>query len=501
MATTVIVGGIKPDLKILGDTQKFLFESPNGILRLENVLPIESNVINLDLDLLNIQEKGYRVGFYSESGNINGVFHLSSLEYQQNQQNSGIVGNFLMSFNENGSDQFLLYKDINVNNNKISNVPTPVADTDAANKIFVVNYVNSVLPVNTISLIGDITGSGVTGTPINTSLGNTINRTTNQIFNYTATGSIAANFNYDLTIPNSTNKTLNLRMNRANTNNGAGYEFQFYAPTNGVDTFTFGYNSGTVFGVIYSIANNAPVINYNYALNINDLGNYKPYTGGYGYLNSSGNTGTASGQNPYSINCNNRVKASEFDAVSSIKTKNIEDSGKAIEEEALKIFSNIPFFKYSYKDKIKNGQGVTFGVVAEPLREVLPDYVLEDKSFVPNILQPCIIKPIKDYSYELVFKEKLTNVEGNKLQLILPNKSIEVEILKTTSKRLTISCSTKLPNNGFAYGTFENCPSVTKNKLFELSMVVLKNTLKRVDILENELKKHCSSKPIKREIK
>jgi len=235
-------------------------------------------------------------------------------------------------------------------------------------------------------------------------------------------------------------------------------------------------------------AYNSGVIVCGNPLSIQDTGTYKPYNGSYGYLNSSGSVGTSTGQNPYSINCNNRVKASEFNAVSSIKTKNIESSGKSIEEEALKIFSNIPFFKYSYKDKIKNGKGSTFGVIAEPLKEVLPDYVLEDKSFVPNILQPCLIKPITEYNYQLVFKEKLTNIEGSKLQLILLNKSVEVEILKTTQKRLTISYSEKLPNNGFAYGTFETCPSVTKNKLFELSMVVLKNTLKRVDILENKLK-------------
>lgn len=235
-------------------------------------------------------------------------------------------------------------------------------------------------------------------------------------------------------------------------------------------------------------AYNSGVIVCGHALSVQDTGTYKPYNGSYGYLNSSGSTGTSTGANPYSINCNNRVKASEFNAVSSIKTKNIESSGEYIEEEALKIFSNIPFFKYSYKDKIKNGQGVTFGIVAEPLKEILPDYVLEDKSFVPNILQSCLIKPITECSYELVFKEKLTNIEGNKLQLILLNKSVEAEILKTTSKRLTISCSEKLPTNGFAYGTFETCPSVTKNKLFELSMVVLKNTLKRVDMIENKLK-------------
>lgn len=235
-------------------------------------------------------------------------------------------------------------------------------------------------------------------------------------------------------------------------------------------------------------AYNSGVIVCGHALSVQDTGTYKPYNGSYGYLNSSGGTGTSTGQNPYSINCNNRVKASEFNAVSSIKTKNIESAGEDIEEEALKIFSNIPFFKYSYKDKIKNGQGVTFGIVAEPLKEILPDYVLEDKSFVPNILQSCLIRPITEYSYQLVFKEKLTNIEGNKLQLILLNKSVEAEILKTTPKRLTISCLEKLPTNGFAYGTFETCPSVTKNKLFELSMVVLKNTLKRVDILENKLK-------------
>lgn len=235
-------------------------------------------------------------------------------------------------------------------------------------------------------------------------------------------------------------------------------------------------------------AYNSGVIVCGTPLSIQDSGTYKPYNGSYGYLNSSGNIGTSTGANPYSINCNNRVKASEFNAVSSIKTKNIESSGEDIEKEALKIFSNIPFFKYSYKDKIKNGQGVTFGIVAESLKEILPDYVLEDKSFVPNILQFCLIKPITSCSYELVFKEKLTNIEGSKLQLILLNKSVEAEILKTTQKRLTISCSKKLPNNAFAYGTFESCPSVTKNKLFELSMVVLKNTLKRVDILENKLK-------------
>ena len=79
-------------------------------------------------------------------------------------------------------------------------------------------------------------------------------------------------------------------------------------------------------------AYNSGVIVCGNPLSIQDTGTYKPYNGSYGYLNSGGTIGTSTGQNPYSINCNNRVKASEFNAVSSIKTKNIESSGKYIEE-------------------------------------------------------------------------------------------------------------------------------------------------------------------------
>jgi hypothetical protein len=138
MATTVIVGGITPDLKILGDTQKFLFEQPNGTFRLANATtPLDSNPINLNLDFLNIEEKGYRVGFSSDSTNTSGMFHLSSLQYQQSQQNSGIIGTKLMTFNENGSDQFLFYKNLDVNGNKIINVPSPVNNNDASNKAYI----------------------------------------------------------------------------------------------------------------------------------------------------------------------------------------------------------------------------------------------------------------------------------------------------------------------------------------------------------------------------
>ena len=223
------------------------------------------------------------------------------------------------------------------------------------------------------------------------------------------------------------------------------------------------------------------------SISISDPGNYKPYNGEYGYLNYSGKTGTSSGQNIYSLTCTNRVKASEFNAVSSIKIKNIEGSAEEIEQEALQLFKQIPLYKYSYKDKLKNGDGINFGVIAEYLQEVLPDYVNQDKDFVPNILQSCDIKAVDGSFYTLEFNQPLDKIEGQRLRLLVCGKAIEVAIVKIEDKRLLVKSIAPLQTKAFAYGTYESCPSVAKNKLFELSMVVLKQALKRIECLEKSI--------------
>jgi hypothetical protein len=376
---------------------------------------------------------------------------------------------------------------VDFNNNKLINVLTPTLTTDGATKGYVDSAISS--SSSLISLSGAISGSGQTGTVVNTILSSLIGLTTNQVFNFTGS---PTSFNYDLTIPNSTNQTVKLRLNRANTGNGAGYEFQFYSPINGVDTFTFGYNSGSVFGNIYSIANNVPVINYTYSLNVNDAGAYKPYSGSYGYLNSSGSVGTASGQNSYSINCTNRIKASEFNAVSSKKIKTILGRGKEIEHTAIELFKKIPLFKYKYKDTIKEGNADHYGVIAEELAEVIPAFVnMQDEGWIPNIYKNCIAEKGLDNSYKLYFDEKLENIEGSRLKLIFRDKegekNAEVMITEITADSLSVICSEKLPRDIFAYGTYGNCPTVSKQKVFELGLVALRNLITRVELLEKRL--------------
>ena len=397
--------------------------------------------------------------------------------------------NALLKFGTNATTRMQLLNNgtLDLLTNSITGLANPVNPTDAVNK----EYVDSIItPSQSISLSGAISGSGQTGTVVNTILSSLIGLTTNQVFNFTGS---PTSFNYDLTIPNSTNQTVKLRLNRANTGNGAGYEFQFYSPINGVDTFTFGYNSGSVFGNIYSIANNVPVINYTYSLNVNDAGAYTPYSGSYGYLNSNGSTGQATGQNSYSINCTNRVKASEFDAVSSKKIKNVLGRGKEIEHTAIELFKKIPLFKYKYKDTIKEGNADHYGVIAEELAEVIPAFVnMQDEGWIPNIYKTCIAEKGLDNSYKLYFNEKLENIEGSRLKLIFRDKegekNAEVRITEITADSLSVICYEKLPKDIFAYGTYSICPTVSKQKVFELGLVALQNIIKRVESLENKLR-------------
>lgn len=210
----------------------------------------------------------------------------------------------------------------------------------------------------------------------------------------------------------------------------------------------------------------------------------------YGYLNSFGNTGTSSGTNNYSISCSDRVKASEFNATSSRTIKNIIARDIEIEEEALSLFKKIGYTKYKYKDTVKEGDGDYFGIIAEELQEVAPHFVNDNKMFIPNIYSKGTITA-QGNNYIITLNSKLPNITGNKLQIIYNNKTLEVDIIFYSDKEIIISCDEELKEEIFVYGTYEDSPTVAKNKLFELSCVVLKSALKRIEQLENKVERLC----------
>lgn len=285
-----------------------------------------------------------------------------------------------------------------------------------------------------------------------------------------------------------------------NNNSGEGYLWTYNASNikfgvNGSTILTLNSTGATFNGTFNAQtgalkANNLLVHN-NSAIVCDPLavtGGYFPYNGSYGWLNSAGNIGTASGSYSYSINATYRIKASEFNAVSSIKKKDILARGIEIEQEVIDVIKKTEFFKYKYKDQITE-KGIRYGIIAEELAKTLPDYIdYNNMEYIPNIMQVGTIKKINntEYQYLIKLKEEVDkSIKINKLKIINnKNKMIEVDILDIIDiKTLKIISKEDLPDKVFVYGTYEECPSVA-TKVTELALIAIKNILTRIEQLE-----------------
>ena len=106
----------------------------------------------------------------------------------------------------------------------------------------------------------------------------------------------------------------------------------------------------------------------------------------YGYLNSSGNTGTNSGTNTYSLYASHRIAASEFNAHSDIRIKNIK--GLSNPNEDLQTLMQIRVTDYTLRDSIAKGNTSYKKVIAQQVAEVYPQAVSKTLTeVVPDIYQ------------------------------------------------------------------------------------------------------------------
>ena len=209
----------------------------------------------------------------------------------------------------------------------------------------------------------------------------------------------------------------------------------------------------------------------------------------YGYLNQGGNVGTASGAYVYSIICNRRVAATEFNATSSKKIKHISKEPVNI-DRLRKKFLSLDFKTYEYLDA-SDGSGESYGIIAEDLLQHFPQFVDErSKRYVPNCLQSMtLLEANKDtYLFSHAFDMDKIDPGSQKIRIIFGNTSIDVSIITLTPTEIEVRLDEKdirqakketRKNYFFAYGTYETCPVVTKNKLFEVALILLQNMLRQ----------------------
>ena len=110
----------------------------------------------------------------------------------------------------------------------------------------------------------------------------------------------------------------------------------------------------------------------------------------YGFLNSSGNTGTSSGTNPFSIYATARIAATEFDAYSDARIKNIQ--GLTDNADDLNTLSKLRITNYHFIDTLAKGNKSYKKVIAQEVEKIYPNAVSKLTDVIPDIYQMAEIK-------------------------------------------------------------------------------------------------------------
>ena len=103
----------------------------------------------------------------------------------------------------------------------------------------------------------------------------------------------------------------------------------------------------------------------------------------YGFLNSTGSTGTSSGNNGYSIYASSRIAATEFDAYSDARIKNI--MNRTDNAADLNTLTQLQITNYHFIDTLGKGNKLYKKVIAQEVEKVYPNAVSKLTDVVPDI--------------------------------------------------------------------------------------------------------------------
>ena len=178
----------------------------------------------------------------------------------------------------------------------------------------------------------------------------------------------------------------------------------------------------------------------------------------YAYFARNGpceeNIGGTIGSFPVSIYASSRVLASEFDAFSDIRIKNIAGVSNATND--LKIINALQITDYTMKDKVKYGNQTFKKVIAQEVEKIYPQVVSNHTGFIPNVYQTTakITQTTNGYSLHFAGNHHISN-KAQKLQVLIEGESSmqQVQIIAVPSaSEVVINAQAMKSDKIFVYG-------------------------------------------------
>ncbi len=216
-------------------------------------------------------------------------------------------------------------------------------------------------------------------------------------------------------------------------------------------------------------------------------GNVNGSVGNFAYFrNASPLTGTnTTGNNyNYSIYASHRIAATEFNAFSDARIKDIK--GISNNEKDLETLSKIEITDYQFKDKIGKGNGQYKKVIAQQVESIYPQAVSKLTDCIPDIYQ------LTKIENNFISLPNHNLKVGEKVKLIFDEKQQIVEVKEVNEKGLQIvNPQSSIVNQSiFVYGReVSDFRSVDYEALSTLNISATQALLKRLNEAENRINK------------
>jgi hypothetical protein len=151
-----------------------------------------------------------------------------------------------------------------------------------------------------------------------------------------------------------------------------------------------------------------------------DISGSKYYNSGYSFWANDGCDfkGTASGNNPYSLHAESRIRAPEFNATSDRRIKKDIVSADNLSDQ--EILRRLRVCDYRYVDFVNYGAAKKKGFIAQEVREVFPEAVTVSQDFIPDIYDRPAEYVVRDGRISLFMSKEHGLAEGDLVRLIVP---------------------------------------------------------------------------------
>ena len=216
----------------------------------------------------------------------------------------------------------------------------------------------------------------------------------------------------------------------------------------------------------------------------------------FGYLNSSGTTGTQTSQsNSYSIWATGQIRATEFHAMSDIRTKkNINESNY---QSDLELLAGLKTYEYEYIDQKFEKKEARRGVIAQEIEEVIPQVVSKCSDFIPNIYK---VGSVSSNGKEIAVEFDMENDDikvGSTVKLMIykvendQGETAEFEIESISENKLVLKEAIDLSifyDELFVIGTrVEDFRNVSNDDILFISVGAIKQLKQENDQLKEQI--------------